>query len=124
MNENFRQIKTLLLGTRPSQTHAAFLSIRFDPAHDTPAVMKHYPSIYDKQPKRQRSFHWQFVVPAAKDLPEVANFLGLVTQSENGQMVHSPSTALIGPDGKDQNWHDRNDWKPSEVSQVMLQLFA
>ncbi|MGB7729644.1 MAG: SCO family protein [Candidatus Acidiferrum sp.] len=124
MNENFREVQNDLQATDGAQAHAAFLCISFDPEHDTPAVLKHYASIYDKQPKAKPAFDWQFAAPAAKDLPEIANFFGLVTQPANAQIVHSLSTTVIGPDGKVQKWYDSNDWKPADVAQIMAQLFA
>lgn len=123
MNESFREVQNDLQATPGAQAHAAFLCISFDPEHDTPAVLKHYASIYNKQPKGKRGFDWQFAVPAAKDLPEIANFFGLVTQPANAQIVHSLSTTVIGPDGKVQQWYDSNDWKPADVGQIMVQLF-
>jgi len=122
MNQNFREVQTQLLATPNSQAHTAFLSISFDPQHDTPAVLKHYASIYNKPQKGQRPFDWQFAVPSAKDLPDIANFFGLVTQQKGAEIVHSLSTTLIGPDGKIQEWYDSNDWNPTELSQLMLQL--
>jgi protein SCO1 len=123
MNQNFREIQNQLLTTAGSQAHSAFLSISFDPEHDTLAVLKHYASIYDKPAKGQRSFDWQFAVPSAKDLPEIATFFGLVLQQQNAQIVHSLSTTVIDPEGKVEQWYDSNDWKPSDVAQLMIQLF-
>lgn len=122
MSDNFREIQNQLLATSGSQAHTAFLSISFDPEHDTPAVLKHYASIYDKPAKSQPSFDWQFAVPSAKDLPEIANFFGLVLQRQNAQIVHSLSTTVIDPEGKVEQWYDSNDWKPSDVVQLMIQL--
>jgi protein SCO1 len=123
MSDNFRQIQKQLLATSGSQAHTAFLSISFDPEHDTPAVLKHYASIYDKPTKGQHPFDWQFAVPSPRDLPEIAKFFGLVLQPQNAQIVHSLSTTLISPDGKVEQWYDSNDWKPSDVAQLMIQFF-
>ena len=122
MNENFREIQNALAATPQSPEHTAFLSISFDPEHDTPVVLKHYAAIYDKHEQGKPRFNWQFAVPTAKDLPELANFFGLVTQDQGAQIVHSLSTTLIGPDGKVQAWYDSNDWKPTEVAQAMVRL--
>ncbi len=122
MNNNFREIQKLLLATPQSQTRTAFLSISFDPAHDTPAVLKHYASIYNHPPDPKNRFNWQFAVPRAKDLPSIASYFGLVLQTENAQIVHSLSTTLIGPDGKIEEWYDTNDWQPNEVSQLIVRL--
>lgn len=124
MNENFREIQDLLRQEPESLDHAAFLSISFDPEHDTPAVLKHYAAIYKKSAKGQKPCDWQFAVPAAKDLPDIARFFGLVIQPEQAQIVHSLSTTLIGPDGKVQEWYEGNGWKPAEVAQAIKDVLT
>ncbi len=124
MNENFREVQNDLQATSGAQKYVTFLSISFDPEHDTPAVLKHYAAIYEQQAKGKHGFDWQFAVPAAKDLPEIANFFGVVTQPAKAQIVHSLSTTVTGPDGKVQVWYDSNDWKPADAAQIMVQLFA
>ena len=120
MNDNFREIQNLLREKPEPLAHAAFLSISLDPEHDTPAVLKHYATLYKKTAQDQKAFDWQFAVPSAKDLPEVSQFFGLVMQPEQAQIVHSLSTTLIGPDGKVREWYGGNDWKPAEVAQAIL----
>jgi protein SCO1/2 len=116
LNENFRQIQALLHQDPDSLKHVAFLSISFDPEHDSPAVLKHYASIYNHAPSARSPVDWQFAAPSAKDLPEIAYFLGLVYQPEKAQIVHSLSTTLVGPDGKIENVYVGNGWTPPEVS--------
>jgi protein SCO1 len=119
MNENFRAVQKLLEATPDAAKNVAFLSISFDPQHDTPAVLKHYSSIYKKSQAGEQSFDWQFAAPSEKDLPELAQFFGLVHQPQEAQIVHSLSTTLIGPDGKVVEWYSGNDWSASEVAQAM-----
>lgn len=119
MNQNFLEIQNLLQRKPNVLGHAAFLSISFDPEHDTPAVLKHYAAIYRKTSKAQQAFDWQFAAPSTKDLPEIAHFFGLVTQPDQAQIVHSLSTTLIAPDGKVQEWYGGNDWKPADVTQAL-----
>jgi len=120
MNENFRAVQKLL-GDMPGATERAeFLSISFDPEHDTPAVLKHYASRYKKSAPGEKSFDWQFAVPTAKDLPELARFFGLVYQPEQAQIVHSLSTTVIGPDGKVEKWYSDNEWTPTDAAQAMV----
>jgi protein SCO1/2 len=120
MNENFRGIQNALREKHAPVDQVAFLSISFDPEHDTPAVLKHYAAIYKRNASGQEGWDWQFAVPAVKDLPEVAHFFGLVIQPEQAQIVHSLSTTLIGPDGKIQAWYEGNEWKPGDVAQAIL----
>jgi protein SCO1/2 len=118
MNENFRGVQNLLGQASSVTTRVAFLSISFDPKHDTPIVLKHYASIY----KKPSQFDWQFATPSEKDLPALAQFFGLIYQPEEGQIVHSLSTTLIGLDGRIEQWYSGNDWSPSEVATALSSL--
>jgi protein SCO1 len=122
MNENFRAVQKLLQENPGAAERAEFLSISFDPEHDTPAVLKHYASLYKKGAPGGTSFDWQFAAPSQKDLPELAQFFGLVYQPEQAQIVHSLSTTVIGPDGKVEKWYSDNEWTPAEVAQAISSL--
>lgn len=122
MNENFRAVQKLLEATPVAKEHVAFLSISFDPHHDTPAVLKHYSSIYKSSAPGEQAFNWQFAAPSEKNLPSIAQFFGLVYEPEQAQIVHSLSTTLIGPDGKIAAWYSSNDWNPADVAQAIRTL--
>jgi len=122
MNENFRAVQKLLQEVPGATERAEFLSISFDPEHDTPAVLKHYASLYKKSEPGGKSFDWQFAVPSAKDLPEVAQFFGLVYRPEQAQIVHSLSTTVIGPDGKVEKWFADNEWTPADAAQAIAAM--
>jgi protein SCO1 len=119
MNENFRAVQKLLQDVPGSTERAEFLSISFDPEHDTPAVLKHYASLYKKSAAGEKSFDWQFAAPSVKDLPDLAQFFGLVIQPAQAQIVHSLSTTVIGPDGKVEKWFSDNEWTPADAAQAM-----
>jgi protein SCO1/2 len=121
MNENFRAVQKLLRDTPGATERAEFLSISFDPEHDTPAVLKHYASLYKKNAPGEKSFDWQFAAPSVKDLPELAQFFGLVYRPEQAQIVHSLSTTVIGPDGKVEKWYPDNEWTPADAAQAMAE---
>jgi protein SCO1/2 len=122
MNENFRAVQKLLQEVPGVTERAEFLSISFDPEHDTPAVLKHYASLYKKSAPGEKPFDWQFAVPSAKDLPELAQFFGLVYRPEQAQIVHSLSTTVIGPDGKVEKWYSDNEWTPADAVQAISSL--
>jgi len=122
MNENFRAVQKLAQEIPGAEDRVEFLSISFDPEHDTPAVLKHYASLYRKSAPGEKTFDWQFAVPAAKDLPELARFFGLVYQPEQAQIVHSLSTTVIGPDGKVEKWYSDNEWTPADAAQAISSL--
>jgi protein SCO1/2 len=122
MNENFRAVQKLLQEVPGASERAEFLSISFDPEHDTPEVLKHYASLYKKSEPGGKSFDWQFAAPSAKDLPELAQFFGLVYQPEQAQIVHSLSTTVIGPDGRVERWYSDNEWTPADAAQAISSL--
>ena len=117
MNENFRAVQKILASTPDATQRVVFLSISFDPQHDTPPVLKHYASIYKKLTPGEKPFVWEFAAPSKKDLPDIAQFFGLVYEPKQAQIVHSLSTTLIGPDGKVVQWFSGNDWVPADVAQ-------
>jgi protein SCO1 len=119
LNENFRQIQTLLRKKPELLKEVAFLSISFDPENDTPAVLKRYASLYTRTRPDAQQANWRFAVPAAKDLPQIAYFFGLVYESKDQQIVHSMSTTLIAPAGKIEHFYEGNEWTPAEVEQAI-----
>jgi protein SCO1 len=119
MNENFRAVQKLLKDTPDAAKRVVFLSISFDPQHDTPSVLKHYGAIYRKSAPGEQAFEWQFAAPSEKDLSVVAQYFGLVYQPEEAQIVHSLSTTLIGPDGKIAEWYSGNDWSAQDVAKAV-----
>ncbi|HWB33663.1 MAG TPA: SCO family protein [Acidobacteriaceae bacterium] len=124
MNKNFAAIDAKLKGdpTLYRQTH--LLSISFDPAYDTPAVLKTYGEIYNGGDDKEFA-HWEFAAPQEKDLPVVEQFFDVgVTPGESGTFNHSLSTAVIGKDGKVRAWYPSNDWSPTDVLAQMKSAAA
>ncbi len=96
-----------------SKTH--LLCISFDPAHDTPKVLRDYglslthshnPAVFDR---------WEFAAPHSADLPQIADYFALTYKPEDGLITHSLSTAVVGPDGKIINWYHGSDWQVSDL---------
>ncbi|WP_035348883.1 SCO family protein [Edaphobacter aggregans] len=116
MSRNFAEIDKTL-GEDPAlygQTH--LLSISFDPAYDTPAVLRSYGGAYTGNYTKETFKHWDFAAPPEKELAQVTQFFGVgVTPGENKTLNHSLSTAVIGKDGRIAAWYPTNDWKPEEV---------
>lgn len=89
------------------------LSISFDVAFDTPAVLKRYAKAY--QPGPDAFAHWQFLTGTPRDIKAIATFFGLEYEEESGQFTHDLRTAVIAPDGTVFRVYRGNDWKPAEV---------
>ncbi len=89
---------------------AQLLSISFDAAYDTPAVLKAYAGRYGADPAR-----WRFAVGSPETIRMLTQAFG-VTLSANGQIIdHNLTTALIDRQGRIVRlWRD-NDWAPEDV---------
>jgi protein SCO1/2 len=124
MSRNFADIDKAL-AEDPSlykQTH--LLSISFDPAYDTPKMLRSYGGAYTGNYTNEKFQHWDFAAPTEKDLPAVTQFFNVgVTPGDNKSLTHSLSTVLIGKDGKIIAWYPTNDWDPREVlAQIKAQI--
>lgn len=94
------------------------LSLSFDPAFDTPSILRAYGNTYTGG----HFNHWQFAAPTATALPEVERFFNVGVTGSGASITHSLSTVLIGPDGKIAAWYPGNEWAPDEVAGKMKAL--
>ena len=116
MSRNFAQIDQALAKdpTLYAQTH--LLSVSFDPAYDTPAVLRSYGGAYTGRYTNETFAHWDFAAPPEKELAAMEQYFDVgVTGGKNGPASHSLSTVLVGKDGKVIDWYPTNDWKPEDV---------
>jgi protein SCO1/2 len=116
MSRNFASIDKSLQADPGLYNRTHLLSISFDPAYDSPAVLRSYGEAYTGNYTREKFEHWDFAAPAKTDLPKLLEFFDVgATPEENRTITHSLSTAVIGPDGKIAQWYPTNDWKPEDV---------
>lgn len=101
--------------TRYGKTH--LLSISFDPAHDTPRVLRDYGFSLAGSKDPSLFAHWEFAAVPKKELPEFADYFALTYKEEGGLITHSLSTALITADGKIFKWYHGADWTASDLLQ-------
>ena len=116
MSRNFAEIDKALKGDAGMYARTHLLSVSFDPAYDSPAVLKSYGGAYTGEYSNEKFAHWDFAAPAKKDLMGMLEFFDVgVTPGDAGTLNHSLSTALVGPDGRIVAWWAGNDWTPAEV---------
>jgi len=98
------------------KTH--FISISLDPKYDKPAVLREYGlSNMDHDPNGFG--HWDFVSTTPADLLKLTAGFGLSYSEQDGQISHSMNTILLAADGTVANMWPGNEWKTSEVLDVM-----
>jgi protein SCO1/2 len=116
MSRNFAEIDHALAADPSLYIKTHLLSISFDPAYDTPPVLRSYGGANTGRYTKETFHHWDFAAPSEKDLPAVTQFFDVgVTPGENKTLTHSLSTVVIGKDGKIAAWYPTNDWKPEEI---------
>ena len=122
MSRNFADIQHQLAADPQLYNKTHLLSVSFDPAHDTPKVLRSYGAAY----AGEGSFsHWDFAAPSSTDLDAVDQFFDVgVSPGADSTLTHTLSTALIGPSGKIFRWYPSNDWAPSAVVDDVKQAVA
>ncbi len=116
MSRNFAAIDAALQKDPKLYAQTHLLSISFDPAYDTPRVLRSYGGAYTGQFTKETFAHWDFAAPPAKELPQLAEWFGVgIEPGANGALTHSLSTALIGKDGRVLAWFPTNEWTPAQM---------
>ncbi len=119
MSKNLAAIQTRLCQTPQLCADTDLLSLSFDPAFDTPSVLRAYGKTYVGDAGFQ---HWQFAAPAPATLSAVEHFFNLGVTGSNASITHSLSTTLVGPDGKVVAWYPGNEWSVDEVAAKMASV--
>ena len=120
MSRNFAAIQHALSGDPALLDRTELLSISFDPAFDTPSVLRAYGTSYTGP---NGFAHWQFAIPSKDALPAVERFFNMgVTTGGDGSLTHSLSTVLVGADGKVAAWYPGSEWSPQDVLSQMRSI--
>jgi protein SCO1/2 len=116
MSRNFASIDKSLQSDPALYRKTHLLSISFDPAYDSPAVLRSYGEAYTGNYTKEKFEHWDFAAPSKADLPKLLKFFDVgATPGENHTITHSLSTVVVAPDGKVAQWYPTNDWRPADV---------
>ncbi|HEY6231084.1 MAG TPA: SCO family protein [Pyrinomonadaceae bacterium] len=119
MSSNFAAIDQALQKQPELYEKTHLLSISFDPAYDTPKVLRSYGASYTGKYTDENFAHWEFASGSTDEVKGVAQYFGLRyfqdTPSGTEQVIHSLRTAVIGPDGKVVKVYRGNEWKPEDL---------
>ena len=90
LSRNFEAVQRKLTAMNGAVTNWHLLSVTFDPAHDTPAVLKAYGGRYGYDPK-----HWSFLTGPKDKIAELARACDVRFDPENGLFNHNFRTLII-----------------------------
>ncbi|HYU98841.1 MAG TPA: SCO family protein [Pyrinomonadaceae bacterium] len=128
MSSNFAAIDQELQKQPELYGKTHLLSISFDPAYDTPKVLRSYGAAHTGKYSDETFAHWEFASGSADEVKGIAKFFGLRyyqdTSSGTEQVIHSLRTAVIGPDGKIVKVYRGNEWKPEELIKDLQEVFT
>jgi protein SCO1 len=125
MSRNFAHLDKALAADPALYAKTHLLSVSFDPAYDTPAVLRSYGGSYTGNYTQEKFTHWDFAAPPKAELADVLKFFLLgATPEKDRTITHSLSTIVIGPDGKIYKWYPTNDWTPDQLLADVKQLLS
>lgn len=86
------------------------VSISFDPEHDTPSVLRNY-----ARENQVDLSTWTFATGDSTAIRTLAQQFGVYFQTEENEIVHNLSTALIGEDGRVRRIWRGNEWTADDI---------
>ena len=118
MSRNFALFQEAIRGGgSDSLGQTRLLSISFDPAHDTPAVLKDYAMAQRADPAV-----WSFATGTPPQVEDLTRQFAVMIQPEGGTISHGLATALLDGDGKVVEIWRGNGWKAAEVIEKIAKL--
>ncbi len=117
MATNFAEVQQKLLTTPDAPTNWHLLTISFDPAFDTPDVLKAYAEAHNCKPK-----HWTFATGALADITALGDEFGLAFWHDNGSISHNLRTILLDPSGRVRDVFQGNEWGSEDLAKEMEQV--
>ncbi len=116
MNNNFSDVRKILLADTNAPVNWQLLSISFDPGFDTPQRLTDYANFY----RRADTNRWLFAVAPTNTLAELAPRLDLIVMRENGSISHNLRTVVLDTQGHIARQFDGNEWTPPELPAEIL----
>jgi protein SCO1/2 len=112
MDRNFAAIQNEVEKT-PALSDVRLVSVSFDPANDTPDVLKIHARMLEADPKV-----WHFETTSVADIKDFTKKFGVTSVPSDESpaiLVHNLSTAIIGADGTLVKIIPGNMWTPAEL---------
>ena len=90
LSRNFEEVQRKLAAMTDAPTNWHLLSITFDPAHDSPEVLKAYARLYHYD-----SAHWSFLTGPQDKIAELARACDVKFEPDSGIFNHNFRTLII-----------------------------
>lgn len=114
MSDNFGETQKKLAADPNAPKNWQLLSITFDPAFDTPVVLKNYARRFKADPK-----HWNFLTGELIDITAITEQFGLLFWRPDPKEVtginHNLRTVVLDTEGRIQKVFTENKWTAAEL---------
>jgi protein SCO1/2 len=95
LSKNFQEVSAKLAAMTNGPVNWHLLSVTFDPATDTPSVLKAYGERYAYDAE-----HWSFLTGAPEQISALARSAGVSYKPNGGMVDHNFRTLIIDPAGR------------------------
>lgn len=119
MDRQFKSVQTQVLADATLRDHVRLLSVSFDPAFDTPAVLAAHGKQLGADPRV-----WHFGTGDRDAINQLASRFGVSVLREGTTaegVTHNLRTIVIGTDGTVQTAFTGSDWTPAELITAVSQ---
>jgi protein SCO1/2 len=114
MSGNFAETQHQLQNMSNAPVNWHLLTISFDPAYDTPAILQSYAARFKADPKR-----WNFVTGDLIDVTAITEQFGLLfwkpAPNQPGGISHNLRTVVVDARGQVQKIFTENEWKVDDL---------
>ena len=114
MSKNFAELQDAMKKATGPLSQTRLLSISFDPAYDSPQVLKAYAEHAGADPGV-----WSLATGEKAEIADLTHAFSVYLQPEGGTISHGLATALIDGEGNVRKIWRGNEWKPEEVVQAI-----
>jgi protein SCO1/2 len=114
MSQNFAAIQKELAKDEADKDAVQFLSISFDPEHDTPQRLAAYAATFTHDTE-----NWRFATGTPDEVARLTSACSVYVQTEGGTISHGLCTALVGPRGVIRKIWRGNSWTTAEVIEAI-----
>ena len=90
LSRNFEEVQRKLSAMAHAPTNWHLVSVTFDPAHDTPEVLRAYATSYHYDPA-----HWSFLTGPSDKIAELARLCDVKFEEDSGFFNHNFRTLII-----------------------------
>jgi protein SCO1/2 len=122
MDHQFAAVQQAVARDAALRGRVHLVSVSFDPAHDTPAVLKQHAAGLHADPAV-----WSFLTGEPVAVSHVAERFGVSVIDEKDApqtLTHNLRTAVVDPEGRVTTIYSGNEWRPAQMLDAMKHALA